>query len=719
LHNELKIRKPNRTRNIYEGFPVNRINLICKYTFLVSVIELSSTKYTCKQVKRFKLFIFLSFALTIKANALQDTLSAKYGVDKIIYGFDQRYEPYEFIDDDGASTGFNIDLIRAIAKELDMDVELKGGVWRNVRKQLEVNDEVNVAAYFKSDERLKKVLYSKPISVVYYSIFSGKDSEPVEDLIEISNKKVAIQENSIVEEYFNQFGFIDEDLIYTYDSEVEALEAVINGETDCAITSYFTTNYEMQAGNYQSLKSSSDPIFITEYCYVVTNNRKQFLDSLNWGLRLVKASGEYDKLYQKWLTPKKGWWERNARWVFIGLIILLAIIIFIAFWIYLLRKQVTKKSEKIKQELKSRIEVEADLQESELLRKKTEEFSSVMLIQQNLDHQITLAPKALSKLLAFEDSEELLGLSIHQLMTKQDKNHDLYIKDQLQTGAFKFIDSEIGLKTLTNEILWIKCSTSLLKDDQDHLIGYVQFMRDVTPLKKANTSLIELNAELANFMYKTSHDVRGPIANILGLTELGRMVSKDEELTNYFNLVEHSTKKLELIFDDFKEVSFILSGNLNYSTFDVKELCREVFESVFRKRNKDLNRAKIQLQVSDDVKLITTDRTLLKRFIYQVTENAFEHNTYYETNFIAQLELKEDFYHFTFIDDGIGIPKEIHNKVFEVFFKGKRSDINIGMGLYMAKKVMNKLGGDLKLISGKDEGTKIIAIFPKQKSSQS
>ncbi len=197
------------------------------------------------------------------------------------------------------------------------------------------------------------------------------------------------------------------------------------------------------------------------------------------------------------------------------------------------------------------------------------------------------------------------------------------------------------------------------------------------------------------------------------------MVSKDEELTNYFELVEQSTRKLEHIFDDFKEVSFILHGNLNYSCFDVKELCTEVFESVFRKRNKDLHRAKIQLMINNEVKLITTDRTLLKRFIYQVTENAFEHNTYYETNFIVQLELKENNYHFTFVDDGIGIPKEIHTKVFEVFFKGKRSDINIGMGLYMAKKVMNKLGGDLKLISAKDEGTKIVAIFPKQQPTKS
>lgn len=665
------------------------------------------------------LLIFLFLIFTIEVNAFQDSLSVKNRVDKIIYGFDQRYEPYEFIDEDGTSTGFNVELIRAIAEELDMEVELKGGVWRDVRKQLEVDDKVNVAAYFKSDERLRQVLYSKPISVVYYSIFSKKDSEAVEDLIGIRDKRVAIQQNSIVEEYFNQFGFIDDDLIYTYDSEVEALEAVINGETDCAITSYFTTNYEMQAGNFESLKSSSDPIFITEYCYVVTNNRKQFLDSLNWGLRLVKASGEYDKLYQKWLTPKKSWWERNSRWVLIGFIILLSIIVLVAIWIYLLRKQVSRKSEKIKQELKNRIEVEADLQESELLRKKTEEFSSVMLIQQNLNHQITLAPKALSKLLSFEDSEELLGLSIHQLMSKEDVDHDLHIKEQLKSGAFKFIDSEIGLKTLTNEILWIKSSTSLLLDDRDQLIGYVQFMRDVTPLKKANTSLVELNAELANFMYKTSHDVRGPIANILGLTGLGKMVSKDEELTNYFELVEQSTRKLEHIFDDFKEVSFILHGNLNYSCFDVKELCTEVFESVFRKRNKDLHRAKIQLMINNEVKLITTDRTLLKRFIYQVTENAFEHNTYYETNFIVQLELKENNYHFTFVDDGIGIPKEIHTKVFEVFFKGKRSDINIGMGLYMAKKVMNKLGGDLKLISAKDEGTKIVAIFPKQQPTKS
>ncbi|MBK6266305.1 transporter substrate-binding domain-containing protein [Marivirga sp. S37H4] len=640
----------------------------------------------------------------------------EYGTPRqtIKYGIDNAYEPYEFVDKVGIPKGFNVDLIKAIAKELELEVEVYPDIWRNTRMKLESTGELNVAAYFKSAEREDKVRYSNPISLIYYSIFTHADKEPIEDLFSLSGKKVAIQELTIVEDYFNQLDFLEVGDIQKYQSEPEAIEAVIAGKADCAITTFITTNYKMNLENISSIQSSSDPVFITEYCYVVNKQDSALLDSLNWGLRLVKASGEYDQIYQKWLVPKLSWWEQNKLYVIMGLSLALIALFFIGLYIILLRKQVKKKTRIIVSEVENRLSAERELNESELLRKKIEVFSSVMLVELDLDHKIVKAPKLFYSLLGFQN-DTLIDTSIHQLMSKESRDKDLAIKEDLLKREFNFLDTEIELTGHLNQKIWMECSTSVLFDTSSKPIGFLQFMLNVTPLKKANINLKDMNAELANFMYKTSHDIRGPIANILGLSELGKMTTKDKELLNYFQLIEQITRRLEHVFDDFKEVSFVLHGTLNITTFDIKELIDEVLETVFRKRNKDIQRAKLKVNINLDSTFISTDRLLLKRLIFQVAENAFEHNNYYNTHLEITFEkANNQFYRIVFKDDGIGIPEDMHEKVFEVFFKGKRSDINIGMGLYISRKVMNRLGGELYLESHPNEGTRIEVLLPVQ-----
>ncbi|RUA33476.1 MAG: hypothetical protein DSY77_10105 [Bacteroidetes bacterium] len=630
----------------------------------------------------------------------------------INYGIDKTYEPYEFINIEGETDGFNVEIINAIGKELNWNIEIYPDDWKIIRRKLEGTNELDVAAYFKSAAREDSILFSRPISLVYYSIFTRSDKEPVEDLFSLSGKKVAIQEVTIVEEYFDQLGFLDLKELQTYSSESEAIDAVVRGEADCAITSFMTTNYKMEAENINNIQSSSDPVFITEYCFVVNKKDSAMLDSLNWGLRLVKASGEYDQLFQKWLTPKKGWWSQNQDLVIMVMVVFFLLSIMAVIYIYSLRKLVQKKSQVIKREIQTRAETQWELIESENLRKKMEDFTSVMLLETDLEHNITQAPKLFYSILGF-DEEYILGVNIHQLLKAKSVTKDKEIKSVLMNKEFPFLDAEYEFKSSSNSPVWMESSTSLLYDEKKRIKGFKQFLRDITPLKEANLNLKDLNAELANFMYKTSHDVRGPIANVLGLVNVGVMTTEDKEIKNYFELIEKSIHKLEHIFNDFKEVSFILHGDLNITTFDLSELIEEVSKSVFLKRNKDLNKAKIELDVLADSHFMTSDRALLKRLFYQLIENVFEHNNYYDTKLKITFE-RDDSSHYKiyFKDNGVGIPENLQKKVFEVFFKGRRSDINVGMGLYMAKKVVSRLGGELNLQSEVDNGTTIEVILP-------
>jgi PAS domain S-box-containing protein len=652
------------------------------------------------------LFLFpLSLFGQVKSNNTLPEKSIKYGIDKT-------YEPYEFINDVGNADGFNVDIMKAIGEELNWHVKIYPDDWKVIRSKLEESDELDAAAYFKSAGRADSILFSRPISLVYYSIFTRSDKEPVEDLFSLSGKKLAIQEVTIVEEYFDQLGFLDLEALQTYSSEAEAIDAVVRGDADCAITSFMTTNYKMEEENIKNIQSSSDPVFITEYCFVVKKQDSEMLDSLNWGLRLVKASGEYDRLFQKWLTPKKGWWSQNQELVIMVLSVSFLLSLAALTYIYSLRKLVKRKSQVIEREIQSRAEAEWELTESESLRKKMEDFTSVMLVETDLENNITEASKLFYSILGFEE-DEILGVNIHQLLSAQSVAKDREVKTVLLNRESSFLDAEFEFKTSSNIPVWIDSSTSILYDQRNKIKGFKQFLRDITPLKQANLNLKDLNAELANFMYKTSHDVRGPIANVLGLVNLGNMISKDKEIQSYFGLIEKSVEKLEHIFNDFKEVSFNLHGDLNITTFDLRELIEEVSISVFMKRNKDISKAQIDFVQLSDSQYMTSDRALVKRLFYQLIENVFEHNNYYSTELKITFEKDNSaYYKIYFKDNGVGIPENLQKKVFEVFFKGKRSDINVGMGLYMAKKVVSRLGGELNLESEIENGTTVAVFIP-------
>ena len=664
--------------------------------------------------KVFIYVILLSFQASLTHG--QSENGANKTAISIKYGIDQNYEPYEFFNIESSEVeGFNVELIQAIGKNLNLAVDVYPDIWRNTRENLEVTRKLNVAAYFKSEGTEREVLYSKPITLVYYSIFTQSGKEPIEDLFNLDGKKVAIQELTIVEEYFEHIGFLELDTLVSYASENEALQAVMRGDVDCAITSFITTNYKMKEEGITSIQSSSDPVFIAEYCFVVHPSDRALLDSLNWGLRLVKASGEYDLIYQKWLAPEKSWLEENKQLLTLSLAIILLLTALCIIYIYSLRKLVSKKTKQIVNEIQFKNETQKELKESETLRKKTERFTSMMLVETDLEHRITEAPKLFHQTLSFEPGE-LNGLAFHQLLLQEDVVKDSGIKNSLLNQEFIYLDAEYEFKSNSHVPVYMDCSISLLKNNQQQIIGFIHFLRDITPLKTANLSLKDLNAELANFMYKTSHDVRGPIANILGLGNLGQMVSEDKEIINYFNLINSSTKKLELIFDDFKEVSFILQGDLVMTTFDINELIDEVIISVFRKRNKDIKKANFNFIINMETSFITSDRALLKRIFFQLIENVFEHNTYYNTKLKIMMEKVNPFKYRIFVeDDGVGIPEELHRKVFEVFFKGKNSGINIGMGLYIAKKAIDRLGGHLKLRSRSGSGTTVEILLPAAK----
>lgn len=216
-------------------------------------------------------------------------------------------------------------------------------------------------------------------------------------------------------------------------------------------------------------------------------------------------------------------------------------------------------------------------------------------------------------------------------------------------------------------------------------------------LRTANSALIKSNHELDNFIYKTSHDIRGPLATLQGICNIALMDIKDPMSVDYFQKLSKTAVKLNNILSKLLIVNQINNSLPNQEEFNLKLLVEEIVDS-----NK-ISYVKKNIEVlikGEDRFTIVSDYELLKIIISNVVNNAFKfHNpsnnvsSFIEINFYktkSELIL-------TVVDNGLGIDSSISDQIFDIFSKTSEIQDSAGMGLYLVKLAVDKLEGDISV----------------------
>ncbi len=229
-------------------------------------------------------------------------------------------------------------------------------------------------------------------------------------------------------------------------------------------------------------------------------------------------------------------------------------------------------------------------------------------------------------------------------------------------------------------------------------------------LKKQNQELIKLNGELDSFVYRVSHNLRSPLTSVLGLIQLvGLEENVSENTSNYLKHMQTSIVKLDNT----------IKGILDYSQNTRKEL--ELIEIDIMKVIDDslsnfrylqgFDRIKITRAINDPVPLYSD--SLRCTFIFDnVISNAikFADLTKPAPSIALGVDISIDRFKITIKDNGVGIEPEYLPKVFDMFFK--TSERGAGLGLYIVKETVEKLGGKISLRSERGKGTSIKIEVP-------
>ncbi|WP_353094513.1 transporter substrate-binding domain-containing protein [Tissierella praeacuta] len=288
--------------------------------------------------------ILLYFSLPSNAITLQDISK-----EPLKIGGDNNYPPYEFVDDNDNFRGFNVDIIRAIAIELGLEIELIPNSWEDTMEILKNGEVDAIQGMTVTPERSKIYDFTQEIVMNSQNIFVLKNSSIIHNINDLSGKRVSIQSEDVSKEITRR---ISDVTVIPKTNQLEALQSLLSGEVDAYVGNRLTGIYYVQTlGLTESVKIVGEPLYSTKYSIAVKKGNKELLNLLDSGLEAIKLNGTYDKIYKKWFGETI--LDINQKWInllsmsLVALSISLIIIYIVYYWNKTLKKEVEIRTKEI------------------------------------------------------------------------------------------------------------------------------------------------------------------------------------------------------------------------------------------------------------------------------------------------------------------------------------------------------------------------------------
>lgn len=241
-------------------------------------------------------------------------------------------------------------------------------------------------------------------------------------------------------------------------------------------------------------------------------------------------------------------------------------------------------------------------------------------------------------------------------------------------------------------------------------IGIYGVYVNITDRKRVEEELKIRNTELDNFVYKVSHDLRAPLSSILGLVNLARLPGNTDNPMDYIDIIGDKVQHLDHFISDVLSHSKNLKMDVSTNKVDIKKIIDSTFN--------DLSYLDGAKEVIRNVRIegldLYSDPWRISEIFRNLISNAIKYRKLDDT--IPEVSIKIHIDHLradiSFSDNGIGIDEKNLVKIFEMFYRATEQSDGSGIGLYIVKNAIDKLGGQIVVASRPLEGTRFNIVLP-------
>ncbi|MBF0560254.1 MAG: transporter substrate-binding domain-containing protein [Nitrospirae bacterium] len=335
-------------------------------------------------------FLSLFLLLLSVLSVATEPVSVYADVNKeIIVGGNRNYPPYEFLDQEGKPAGYNVDLTKAIADVMGMKVKFRLGSWLDVRKALDTGAVDVLQGMSYSEGRAKVVDFSIPHTVVNHSVFARKGSPAVNSLEDLKGKEVAFHNRGFIHDYLVEKR-LDVKQVLT-ETPGSALRLIASGKHDYAIVASLPAAYLIKEYHLTNIVPVAKSVATVKYGYAVRKGNAELLAKFNEGLAILKESGQYQVIYDKWLgvlEPKGVPWGKIIKYGAAVSILFLLALAGSLLWTRTLKQQVVIRTAALELEVKERKRATEELLLRQQQLVQADKMASLGILVSGVAHEI-------------------------------------------------------------------------------------------------------------------------------------------------------------------------------------------------------------------------------------------------------------------------------------------------------------------------------------------
>lgn len=695
----------------------------------------------------FRKFVLAGAILIIWANPSKASETANNPGDRhFVIASSNNFPPVNQLDEDGELTGFGKDISNAVIKAVGGTYSrIHSAIWKDVLAALAEGraDFIHDTGY--SIERTAFLDYSAPILVMPEEIFVRADRFNIASQMSLKTAKVACVNKHISHLYLVNVLGIECRVVAT---PVEGLYSLINGDVDAFVFPRQVLLHIAQRLNViNRIKVVGEPLRELTWHMTVRKGDQEMLQLLNQGIAAIKASGQYDEIYEYWFGRVRtlGYSQKEIS-IIIAILVALSLSVAVLLGLLIRTIQLNKKRKNLTISLEELERTEQALRQSE------ERFSLAMrgandgLWDWNLKtDEIYYSPRWASMLGYEQDEIEPSLDSWARLVDPRDKDRILKIVGDYIEGVTDNGDSEFRMRHKNGT--WVTIlSRAFLVDDNGEAVRLVGTHVDISERKKFEEELIQYRDHLEElvsertsevqekaaqleqalesekkysamqqqFVSLVSHEFRTPLTIIDGAAQRLMRTSKNivpAELFERAKKIRDAVERMVGLIDTTLYASRLDAGKIEvkYASVNLKEM----IESVCEHQAELSPFHEIQLDLDDIPDSIEADSGLLEHVFTNLLSNAVK---YALDAPLIEVTGRTDASWVTISvrDFGCGIPEKELPRIFERYFRAEtaRGFGGSGIGLNISKSFVEIHNGELAISSIEGKETTVTVRLP-------
>ena len=306
-----------------------------------------------------------------------------------------------------------------------------------------------------------------------------------------------------------------------------------------------------------------------------------------------------------------------------------------------------------------------------------------------------------AELLGYSSKNDLIGKSIEEVTHPDDFEMDRMMTEKIFSGDINTFELDKRFLKKNGDVTWLKLHASTFQGTLG--IGILEPIKERSELEG---KIAKLKKDLDQFIYRVSHDIRSPVANILGLTAIN--YDNKEEVSNLLSMARESALKLDHIIREIANYSqnreFLVKTTVVNLASEIDQICEEILTE---KKPGKINIHK-KVGYKNGVK---TDHSRLHIILKNLLANALSFSRE-NGNIHVSADVKDAELILSVKDDGIGIRQDIQAKIYDMFYRGSNLSQGAGLGLFIVKDVLKEINGEISFTSSEGEGTEFQVRIP-------